>query len=193
MRNQSPYLFRSEFDRRPSLTEWRRAMKSSIAVLLLGFALAFSGTVQATPLEEIHELPVSRLEFGSLKLEVALTGIKDWPFPIEGASVSYRVNPDQIEIVVALKMVRDEPFRTACAQTVRRVRELLYVDADGNAPMGRSYLSSYFRGPWRGAQREAALRALDASTLIRVDVVKRGSCHAALIKAPVTFETTSPN
>ena len=59
--------------------------------------------------------------------------------------------------------------------------------------MGRSYLGSYFRGPWRGALREAALRALDASTLIRVDVVKRGSCHAALIKAPVTFEATSAN
>ncbi len=168
-------------------------MRTHIAVSFLLLAAAFSGTVQATPLEEIHGVPVSRLEFGSLKLEVALSGIKDWPFPIEGASVSYQVNPDQIEIVVAVKIARDEPFRPACARTLARVRELLYVDANGNAPMGRSYLSSYFRGPWRGAQREAALRTLDASTLIRVDVLKRGSCHAALVKAPVEFEATSQN
>jgi hypothetical protein len=168
-------------------------MKTPIAVFFLAFATAFSGNVQATPLEEINDLPVSRLEFSSLKLEVALAGIKDWPFPIEGASVSYKVDPDQIEIVVAVKIVREESFRTACARTVGRVRELLYVDADGNAPMGRSYLGSYFRGPWLGAVRESALRTLDASTRIRVDVVKRGSCHAALIKAPVTFEATSPN
>ena len=168
-------------------------MKIYIAVLSLALASAFSGSVQATPLEDIHGVPLSRLEFGSLKLEVTLTGIKDWPFPIEGASVSYKVNPDQIEIVVAVKIDRGEPFRAACAQTVGRVRELLYVDATGNAPMGRSYLGSYFQGPWRGDLREAALRALDASTLIRVNVVKRGSCHAALIKAPVTFEATSSN
>jgi hypothetical protein len=168
-------------------------MKTPVAVLFLAFASAFSGNVQATPLEEINDLPVSRLEFSSLKLEVALAGIKDWPFPIEGASVSYTLNPDQINIVVAVKIASGEPFRTACARTVGRVRELLYVDADGNAPMGRSYLGSYFRGPWLGAVRESALRTLDASTRIRVDVVKRGSCHAALIKAPVTFEATSPN
>ncbi len=136
---------------------------------------------------------MSRLEFSSFKLEVALNGIKDWPFPIEGATVSYQVDPDQIQILVAVKIARDEPFRAACARTLGRVRELLYVDADGNAPMGRSYLGSYFRGPWRGAVREAALRTLDASTRIRVDVVKRGSCRAALIKAPVTFDSTSPN
>lgn len=168
-------------------------MRTQFAVLFLALAAAFSSKVQATPLEEIGDVPVSRLEFSSFKLEVALAGIKDWPFPIEGASVAYRVNPDQIEIVVAVKIARDESFRTVCGRTLGRVREFLYVNADGNAPMGRSYLGSYFRGPWRGALREAALRALDASTLIRVDVVKRGSCHAALIKAPVTFEATSAN
>jgi len=168
-------------------------MKTHIAVFYFAFAAAFGSNVQATPLGEIHEVPVSRLEFASFKLELALTGIKDWPFPIEGASVSYNVNPDKIEIVVAVKIARDETFRTACARTVGRVREYLYVDANGNAPMGRSNLGAYFRGPWRGDLREAALRALDANTLIRVDVVKRGSCQAALVKAPVTFEATSPN
>ena len=168
-------------------------MNTHIPVLLLALATAFSSTVQATPLEEIHGVPVSRLEFGSFKLEVALTGIKDWPFPIEGAGVSFKLNPDQIEIVVAVKIAGAEPFRAACARTVARVREFLYVDANGVAPMGRSYLGSYFQGPWRGAAREAALRALDANTRIRVDVVKRGSCQATLIKAPVTFETISPN
>jgi len=168
-------------------------MNTLIAVLFLAFATAFGGAVQATPLEEIHGVPVSRLEFASFKLEVALTGIKDWPFPIEGASVSYDVNPDHIGIVVAAKIARDEPFRTACARTVGRVRELLYVDAEGKASMGRSNLGSYFRGPWRGELREAALRALDANTIIRVDIVKRSSCQAALIKTPVTFEASSPN
>jgi hypothetical protein len=168
-------------------------MNTHIAVLLLALATAFSSTVQATPLEEIHGLPVSRLEFGSFKLEVALTGIKDWPFPIEGAGVSFKLNPDQIEIVVAVKIAGAEAFRTACTRSVARVREFLYVDANGVAPMGRSYLGSYFRGPWHGDAREAALRALDANTRIRVDVVKRGSCQAALIKAPVTFEAISPN
>src|SRR5487761_1895174 len=168
-------------------------MKTPIAVFFLAFATAFSGNVQATPLEEINDLPVSRLEFSSFKLEVALNEIKDWPFPIEGATVSYQVDPDQIEIVVAVKIARDESFRTACARTVGRVRELLYVDADGNAPMGRSYLGSYFRGPWRGDVREGALRTLDASARSRVDVDKRGSCRAALIKAPVTFEATPSN
>ena len=167
-------------------------MNTHIAVLLLALATAFGSTVQATPLDELGRTPVSKLEFGSFKLEVALTGIKDWPFPIEGASVSYRRDPDQIEIVVAVRKVRAESFRTACARTVGRVREFLYVDADGVAPMGRSFLSSYFRGPWQGDAREAALRALDADTLIRVDVVGRGSCQAALIKAPVTFEAISP-
>lgn len=168
-------------------------MKTHIAALFLALATAFGGNALATPLEEIHGLPVSRLEFSSFKLEVALTGIKDWPFPIEDASVSYKVNPDQIEIVVAVRIARDESFRAACGRTVARIREFLYVDADGNAPMGRSYLGSYFRGPWRGDLREAALRALDASTRIRVNVVKRGSCHAALLKTPVTFDAISPN
>lgn len=164
-----------------------------MAVLFLALAAAFSSRVQATPLEEIGDLPLSRLEFSSFKLEVALNGVKDWPFPIEGASVSYKVNPDQIEIVVAVKITGDELFRMACARTLGRVREFLYVDADGHAPMGRSYLGSYFRGPWRGGVREAALRTLDASTLIRVSVVKRGTCQAALIKAPITFQAISPN
>jgi hypothetical protein len=168
-------------------------MNTHIAVLLLALATAFSSTVQATPLEEIHGVPVSRLEFGSFKLEVALAGIKDWPFPIEGAGVSFKVDPDQIEIVIAVKIAGAAPFRAACARTVARVREFLYVDASGVAPMGRSYLGFYFRGPWRGAAREAALRTLDANTLVRVDVLKRGSCQAALIKAPVTFEAISPN
>ena len=162
-------------------------MNTHIAVLLLASAIAFSSTVQATPLEQLRDAPVSKLEFAGFKLEVALIGIKDWPFPIEGASVSYKLDPDQIEIVVAVRKVRAESFRTACAQTLGRVREFLYVDANGVAPMGRSYIGSYFRGPWRGNAREAALRALDAITLIRVDVVGSGSCHAALINAPVTF------
>ncbi|MBE0624444.1 MAG: hypothetical protein IH606_06500 [Burkholderiales bacterium] len=168
-------------------------MNKHLAVLFLALATALSGNVQATPLEEIHGVPVSRLEFASFKLELALTGIKDWPFPIEGASVSYKVDPDEIGIVVALKIARDEAFRAACARTLGRVREFLYVDAKGHAPMGRSYLGSYFRGPWRGDLREAALRTLDASTLIRVDVVNRGSCRAALIKAPIRFEAATPN
>jgi len=163
-------------------------MNTPIAVLLLALATAIGNTAQATPLEEIHGLPVSRLEFASFKLEVALNGIKDWPFPIDGSGVSFKLNPDQIEIVVALRIAGAEPFRAACARTLVRVREFLYVDANGVAPMGRSFLGSYFRGPWRGATREAALRALDANTLLRVDVVKRGSCQAALIRAPVTFE-----
>jgi hypothetical protein len=163
-----------------------------IAFLLLALATAFSSTVQATPLNDIRDAPVSRLEFGGFKLEVALTAIKDWPFPIEGASVSFTIDPDQILIVVAVKKVRAEAFRAACAKTVERVRGFLYLDANGDAPMGRSYLGSYIRGPWRGNAREVAFRAMDASTLIRVDVVGNGSCQAALIKAPVKFEATSP-
>ena len=161
-----------------------------MAVLSLVLAAAFSGAVHATPLEDVHGVPVSRLEFGSFKLEVALAGIKDWPFPIEGADVSFKVNPDQIQIVVAAKIPDAEPFRAACARTVARVREFLYVDANGVAPMGRSNLGFYFRGPWLGAIREAALRTLDATALVRVDILKRGSCHAVLVKAPVTFDTS---
>ena len=167
-------------------------MKTPIAVLFLALAAAFSSAVQATPLEDVHGVPVSRLEFGSLKLEVALAGVKDWPFPIEGPGVSFQVNPDQIEIVIAAKIPAAEPFRAACAATLARVREFLYVDANGAAPMGRSNLGFYFRGPWRGAIREAALRAMDATTLVRVDILNRGSCRAALVKAPVTFDETSP-
>jgi hypothetical protein len=167
-------------------------MKTHIVILLLALAGTFSSTVQATPFKELRDAPVSALEFGSFKLEVALTGIKDWPFPIAGASVSYHLDPDQIEIAIAVSKVRAESVRTACARTVGRVREFLYVNADGSAPMGRSFLSSYFRGPWRAGVREAALRTLDAGTLIRVAVVGGGNCQAALIKAPVTFEAIPP-
>ena len=167
-------------------------MNAYIAALFLALAGIFAGNALATPLEELGGTPVSKLEFGSFKLEVALTGIGDWPFPVEGASVSYRRDPDQIEIRVAVKKLAADSFRTACKRTLGRVREFLYVDADGVAPMGRSHLGLYFRGPWKGLAREAALRALDADTVIRVDVVGRGSCHAALIKAPVRFEALSP-
>ena len=162
-------------------------MNTQISVLLLALATVFSGTVQATPLEQLRDAPVSKLEFGSFKLEVALTGIKDWPFPVEGASVSYKLDPEQIEIVVAVRKVPAESFRSACARTLGRVREFLYVDANGVAPMGRSYMGSYFGGPWGGGARETALRALDAITQIRVNVVRSGSCQAALIKGPITF------
>jgi hypothetical protein len=162
-------------------------MKTQIAALLLASAAALSGVVQATPLEQLRDATVSKLDFGSFKLEVALTGIKDWPVPIEGVSVSSQVEPDQIEIVVAVRKVPAESYRPACAQTLGRVREFLYVDANGVARMGRSDLGSYFRGPWVAGVRENALHALDAITRIRVNVVGSGSCQAALIKGPVTF------
>jgi hypothetical protein len=167
-------------------------MNKPIAVLLLVSAAAFSSTVHATPLNDIRDAPVSKLELGSFRLEVALTGIRDWPSPIEGASVSYKIDPDQIEIVVAVGKVPAESFRSACAKTLERLREFLYVNANGVAPMGRSNLGSYLRGPWRGDTREAVFRTLDTNTLIQVDVVGRGSCQAALIKAPVTFQAISP-
>jgi hypothetical protein len=173
----------------------RLPSKPVIAVLsslLMALASALSNTAQATPLDDLYKAQVPMVEFGSFKLELALSAVKDWPFPIEGASVSYRIDPDRIDIVVAVKKVSTESFRTACTRTVGRVREFLYVDANGAAPMGRSYLISYFRGPWRDRAREIASRALDASTLIRVDVVGLGSCQAALIKAPVTFAATAP-
>lgn len=163
-------------------------MRAYLAALLLASAVAFAGPAQASPLEELGATPVSKLEFGSFKLEVALTGITDWPSPVEGASVTYRRDPDQIEIRVAVKTVPAGEFRKACAGTIGRVREFLYVDADGVARMGRSNLGLYYRGLWKGPRRETALRELDADTVIRVDVVERGSCHAALIKAPVKFE-----
>ena len=167
-------------------------MNIHIAVLLLAFAMVCSSTVQATPLNELSEAPVSALEFGSFKLEVALSGIKDWPYPIEGVSVFYRLNPDQIEILIGVREVRTGSFRIACAETIARVREFLKVDANGVPTVGRSFLGSYFHGPWHGASREAALRALDANALLRVLVVGGGSCQAALIKAPISFEATSP-
>lgn len=162
-------------------------MNTRIAAFILASAAAFGGEAQATPIEQLRDAPVSKLEFGGFKLEVALNAIKDWPFPIEGAGVNFRIAPDQIEIVVSVRKVRAESFRTACTQTLGRVREFLYVDADGTARMGRSDLGSHFRGRWSGGEREIALRALDAITQIRVNVLEGGSCHAALIKGPVTF------
>jgi len=173
-----------EQSRRSALVE---TMNASLAFLRLALATAFSSAVQATPLEQLRDAPVSRLEFASFRLEMALIGIKDWPFPIEGAGVSYKIEPDKIEIVVAVRKVPAESFRTACTRTLGRVREFLYVNADGVAPMGRSYMGSYFKGSWRGSAREPALRALDAITLIRVDVIGNGSCQAALIGAPIAF------
>jgi hypothetical protein len=167
-------------------------MRKRLAVPILALAAALGGQARATPLEELDRATVSRLEFGSFKLEVALTGIRDWPFPIEGAGVSYKLDPDWIEIVVAVKEIRADSFRAACAATVGRIREFLYVKPDGVAPMGRSHLVFYFPGPWRGDAREAASRALDASTRIRVDVVGRGTCRAPLVGAPVTFEPLAP-
>jgi len=167
-------------------------MRNYLAVPTLALAAAFSCSVQATPLEELNAANVSRLEFGIFRLEIALTEFKDWPFPIEGASVSYKVDPDFIQIVVAVKRTGADSFRDACSRTLGRVREFLYVNADGVAPMGRSHLISYFRGPWRGDAREAAGRVVDGDTQIRVDVVGRGSCHAALVGAPVRFDALSP-
>lgn len=165
-------------------------MNARVFLLLLVLAGAH-GTVRATPLEELNRAPVSRLEFGSFKLEAALTGIRDWPYPIAGVGVSYSLDPDRIEIVVAAKEVRAVDFRTACTRTLGRVREFLYVQADGTAAMGRSFLGAYFRGNWHRDAREAALRALDAITSIRVDVVGRGSCQAGLIEAPITYQELS--
>ena len=85
-------------------------MNTRFAVLLLALAAAFSSTVRATPLEQLRDAQVSKLEFGSFKLEVALIGIKDWPFPVEGASVSYKFDPEQIEIVVAVRKVPASRF-----------------------------------------------------------------------------------
>ena len=167
------------------------AMNSRIAALLLTLAGA-CGSVQATPLDDLRTATVSAAEFGSFRLEYALNALKDWPTPVEGAAVSLRIDPDRIDIVIAARKVPADSFQAACAKTVARVREFLYVNADGTAPMGRSYLISYFHGSWRANAREIASRALDASTLIKVNVVGVGSCQAALIKAPVTFDHAAP-
>lgn len=165
---------------------------SSRAIALLCMLAGMcSSLALATPLEDLRQATVSELEFGSFKLELALTGLKDWPAPIEGASVSYQIDPDQIQILVALKKKRTYDARSLCARTLARVREFLYVDADGTPRMGRSYLNSYFQGRWQGLAREPALRALDAATSIRVDVVGEGTCRAPLIKGAVTFEPLS--
>ncbi len=166
-------------------------MKTSIAFLLVALAATSSATVQATPLSDVRRLQVSQLEFGAFRLETALAGIRDWPSPINGAGVSSHVDPDRIEIVVALGKVRADAFRSACARTIERVREFLYVDANGVPRTGRSYLSSYFQANWTGPERETALRTIDAATRIRVDVVGAGSCQAGLVKAPITFSPAS--
>ncbi|HWI13894.1 MAG TPA: hypothetical protein VNT02_06550 [Burkholderiales bacterium] len=166
-------------------------MKTSIAFFLIALAAASSATVQATPLGDVRRLQVSQLEFGAFRLEMALAGIRDWPSPINGAGVTSHVDPDRIEIVVALGKVRADAFRAACARTIERVREFLYVDANGVPRTGRSNLGFYFQANWAGPERETALRAIDAVTQIRVDVVGAGSCHAGLVKTPVTFAPTS--
>lgn len=163
------------------------------AVLFLVLSAAFADAAHATPLEELRTLPVSKLEFGGFKLETTIANIKDWPYPVEGVNVSFAIDPDLIEIVVAVKKVEADAFRSACAQTVERVRKLLYVDAKGVAPMGRSYLGAYFHGPWQGRTREAAFRTMDAAARIRVDVVDRGTCEAALLNEPVKFKALAPH
>lgn len=165
-------------------------MNSLIAALLIAISLIFSSAAQATPLSDLNKASVSALEFGSFKLEVALSGIKDWPFPIEGASVFYKPEPDQIELSVGVNEVRGAPFRTVCAKTLERVR--LFLKAGNGVPLvGRSFLSSYYRGLWHGAARETALQALDAATIIKVLVVGGGSCQAGLVQSPITFDGVS--
>ncbi len=170
----------------------RLTMNASRVLVLLALACVWSSAARATPLDDLRSAQVSKLEFGTFKLEVALNAIKNWPAPIEGAGVAYKIDPDKLDIVIAVRKVPAESFRTVCAATITRVREFLYVDANGSATMGRSYLSAYFATVGRGGAREIALRAIDASTQIRVNVVGLGSCHAALIKAPVTFDASTP-
>ena len=167
-------------------------MSVRVAVLLSALILVISGSVAASPLEDLAEAPVSALEFGGFKLEVALSEIKDWPFPIEGAGVFSQLNPDQLEISVGVSEARGASFRTICSKTLERVRNFFKVDANGVPLVGRSFLSSYFRGPWHGAERETALRALDTVTIIKILVVGGGSCQAALTQAPITFNSISP-
>ncbi len=166
-------------------------MKKCVAAAIVALGAALSGSVHATPLGELRKQQVSELEFGSFRLEVALAALKDWPVPIEGASVSARDEPDRIEIVIAVRKVRAASFRGICADTLARVREFLYVDADGAPIMGRSSLNLYYHGSWRGPGGEAAFRAIDSSTRIRVDVVGQGSCDAALIKGPIRYMPVS--
>ncbi len=59
-------------------------------------------------------------------------------------------------------------------------------------PIGPSYLGAYFKGSWRGPWLEIALRAMDASTMLRVNIVGLGSCQAALLQAPVSFDASAP-
>src|ERR1035437_1742768 len=99
-------------------------LTSARAIALLFILSALCGSpVSATPLEDLRQAAVSELEFGSFKLELALTGIKDWPVPIEGASVSYQIDPDQLQILIALKKKRADDARSLCTRTLGRVRE----------------------------------------------------------------------
>ena len=166
-------------------------MKTLVAVLIAAISLGVGDTVKATPLNDLSEASVSALEFGSFKLEIALSGIKDWPYPIEGASVSYKLNPDQIELLIGVSEVRGISFRTVCGRTLERVRSFLKTE-NGVPLVGRSFLSSYYRGPWHGVERETALRALDAATMVTVLVVGGGSCKAGLVQSPITFDSGSP-
>ena len=166
-------------------------MKTLVAVLIAAISLGVSDAVKATPLNDLSETSMSALEFGSFKLEIALSGIKDWPYPIEGASVSYKLNPDQIELLIGVSEVRGIPFRAVCGKTLERVRS--FLKAENGVPLvGRSFLSSYYRGPWHGVERETALRALDAATMVTVLVVGGGSCKAGLVQSPITFDSGSP-
>ncbi len=151
-------------------------------------AFVFCGNAGASPLDDLGKASVSALDFGSFRLEVALTVERDWPQPIEGASVSYRLDPARMDIVVAVANVRADAYRSVCERTFVRLRKLLYVNADGTAPMGRSNLGAYFPSPWRRDAREGMLRQLDAITRVRIDVVGRGSCGAPLVGAPVGFD-----
>ncbi len=121
---------------------YEEAMRTSIAVAVVALATACGGAARATPLEQLRDTPASMLEFGSFRLETSLVGVKDWPFPIEGAAVTARSGPEQIEIVIAVRKVGADAYRAACVETLRRVRRFLYVDADGAAPMGRSGLAN---------------------------------------------------
>jgi hypothetical protein len=157
----------------------------------LVFTLCTAGAAIATPLEDLRQASVSELEMGSLRMEIALSAIKDWPAPIEGASVTYAIDPDQLQILVALKKPRSEDAQSLCARTLGRIREMLYVKADGTLQTGRSSLNTYFRVRWQGSAREAALHSLDMATSIRVDVAGAGTCRAPLVKGAIKFEPVS--
>lgn len=166
-------------------------MTIRVAVLIAVLAGCTGSAAQAAPLEDLSATSVSALEFGAFKLETALSNNKGWPFPIDGADVSFHRNPDKIEILIGVSEVRRSTVRSACAQTVTRVREFLNVDEKGVPwAMGHSGLGAYFAGPWYGEAREAARKTLDAITTIRVLVVGGAICKAPLLNAPVDFESS---